>query len=263
MVGLFTSRLARLVCACACALVTGAAGLLPVGSALVLADAPAAWAAVSNTATAAAGSAGGSAAGAADSSTGDSPSDTASASESDESAQEEGPRGATSVDGKGENKVDPTQRSDSSFIYDTDIATLIDSPGLYDGQTVQVVGEVVGDIIVVPGDGGYRWISLTSPESDEPSTISVYLTETQTHQIDSLGRYGITGTMLQVRGIFYEANTEHEGASEIKATYVDVVEKGAQHPDTFDVGKFIPGALLVAVGLVLMFVFRVVRERQR
>lgn len=257
MTGLFTNRPGRLGRACAlalsCSLVL-AAGLSTAPGALALADAPAAWAVASNAPAAAQGSTTG---------TSDSSAGAASASASGESAQKEGSNGATSVDEKDENKVDPTQRSDSSFIYDTDIATLTDSPALYNGQTVQVVGEVVGDIIVVSGGGGYRWISLTSPKSDEPSTISVYLTETQTHQIDSLGRYGVTGTMLQVRGIFYEANTEHEGASEIKATYVDVVKKGRQHPDTFDVGKFVPGALLVAVGLVLMFVFRVVRERQR
>ena len=48
---------------------------------------------------------------------------------------------------KVENIVDPTQRADNSFIYDTTIESLFAETSLYDGRMVQVVGEVIGDRI--------------------------------------------------------------------------------------------------------------------
>ena len=39
-----------------------------------------------------------------------------------------------------ENLVDPTQRADNSFIYDTTIESLFEQASLYDDRTVQVVG---------------------------------------------------------------------------------------------------------------------------
>ncbi|MBQ3301233.1 MAG: hypothetical protein IJH04_03680, partial [Eggerthellaceae bacterium] len=55
---------------------------------------------------------------------------------------------ATSVDRAPENIVDPTQRADNSFIYDTSISSLFEESSLHDGQIVQVEGEVIGDRIV-------------------------------------------------------------------------------------------------------------------
>ena len=49
---------------------------------------------------------------------------------------------ATSVDANAENIVDPTQRADNSFIYDTTIEALFEQASLYDNRTVQIVGEV-------------------------------------------------------------------------------------------------------------------------
>ena len=46
-----------------------------------------------------------------------------------------------------ENLVNPQQRPDSSFIYDTSIVDLSGADAYYDNQTVQVTGEVIGDSI--------------------------------------------------------------------------------------------------------------------
>lgn len=167
------------------------------------------------------------------------------------------------ADDEGENRVNPQQRPDSSFIYDTSIDALGEADAYYDNQTVQVVGEVVGDNIRSGVSGRYRWITLAAVEKDSTSTVSVFMTAEQAAKIDTYGKYGTTGTKLQVRGTFHLVCPEHEGLTDLHADIVSVVEKGRHHEDVFDANELVPGAVLVAVGLALMGVFYYLRERQR
>lgn len=161
----------------------------------------------------------------------------------------------------GKNLVDPTQRADNSFIYDTSIGAISGQSTLYDNRIVQVEGEVIGDRVA---EGpGYYWIELSSYDEDDTATISVFLSEDQTAQIDRYGRYGVTGTTLQVRGTYHQACDEHEGLSDIHATNSAVVARGVDHQDVFDFGAFLPGILTVGIGIVLLLVFRFARERMR
>lgn len=162
-----------------------------------------------------------------------------------------------------ENRVNPQQRPDSSFIYDTQISALNTADTYYDGQTVQVVGEAVGDIINAGTDGSHRWVNLTAEEQGVTYAMAVYMTETAASRIDTLGGYGKTGTTLQVRGTFHLVCPDHEGVTDIHATVVQVVDSGSDHPDQLAVSDFIPGAAAVLVGFALMFVFYRLRERQR
>lgn len=163
----------------------------------------------------------------------------------------------------GENMVNPQQRPDSSFIYDTSIAALGNADAYYDNQTVQVVGEAIGDNLYAQLDARYRWITLAAGEDDSTATISVYMSAEAASKIDAFGKYGTTGTQLQVRGVFNLTCSEHEGLTDIHAEGVSVVEKGKHHEDVFDAQAFVLGALAVAVGLVLMGVFYYLRERLR
>ena len=162
-----------------------------------------------------------------------------------------------------ENLVNPQQRPDSSFIYDTSIAALGSADAYYDNQTGQVVSEVIGDSIREGLDNRHKWITLAANEKDSTSTVSVSMTAEQAAKIDTYGKYGTTGTKLQVRGTFHLVCTEHEGLTDLHADIVTVVEKGKHHEDEFDVNAFVPGAIATALGLALMGVFYYLRERQR
>ncbi len=161
---------------------------------------------------------------------------------------------------EGDNAVNVTQLPDSSFIYDTSITDLSTADTYYDKQTVQVTGEVVGDRITA-GDGRHCWLQLASPS--DSSTVSVYLTNESADKVDTYGTYGRKGTTLQVRGTFNLACPDHEGASDLHAQVVTVTEKGKAAPDEFDINAFIPGAVTVMIGLAMMVVFYLLRERQR
>lgn len=161
---------------------------------------------------------------------------------------------------EGDNAVNVTQLPDSSFIYDTSITDLSTADIYYDKQTVQVTGEVVGDRITA-GDGRHCWLQLASPS--DSSTVSVYLTNESADKVDTYGAYGRKGTTLQVRGTFNLACPDHDGASDLHAQVVTVTEKGKATPDEFDINAFTPGMVTVMIGLAMMVVFYLLRERQR
>lgn len=162
---------------------------------------------------------------------------------------------------EGDNAVNTQQLPDSSFIYDTSIIDLSGADAYYDNQTVQVTGEVIGDSIRAGVSGRHQWITLSS--QGDSATISVYMSNESAAKIDTFGKYGTTGTTLQVRGTFHLVCADHEGLSDLHAEAVTVVAPGEQHPDTFDFRAFVPGIIAVVAGLVLLGVFYWLRERQR
>lgn len=164
---------------------------------------------------------------------------------------------------EGDNEVNTQQLPDSSFIFDTSIKDLSSADSYYDKQTVQIVGEAVGDSLAVEGDPDHRWITLMSRDVDSNASISVFMTDEQAERIDAFGRYGTTGTMLQVRGTFYLVCPEHSGLTDLHAEHVSVVEKAKHHEEPFELDAFIPGAIVVVVGLALTGVFYWLRERRR
>lgn len=162
-----------------------------------------------------------------------------------------------------ENTVDARQMADSSFLYDTSINELANADTSYQGNTVQIVGEVVGDAIRSEEDAGKYWITLEAIEEEYENSISVLVSEDTLGLIDTYGAYNRTGTALQVRGTFFLACPSHEGIMDIHAESVTLIARGSTTTDSLDIDKFIPGFVLVGIGLVLMFVYYYLRERER
>ena len=160
------------------------------------------------------------------------------------------------------NAVNPQQMPDSSFIYDTSIADLCSADSYLSNQTVQVVGEVVGDRINAEFDSAHCWIALQAVDGSN-SDIPVFMTREASRAIDRYGAYGVRGTTLQVRGTFHLTCPEHDGLTDLHADHVSVVKKGEDLHESLDPGKFVPGALAVALGLVLIIVFYRLRESRR
>ena len=165
---------------------------------------------------------------------------------------------------EGENNVvDPTQRADNSFIYDTTIGAIIEQSSLYNGRTVQVIGEAIGDRIVDTRNPSRCWVTLGAIEEGATGSVFVLLSNEQANQIDHYGRYGVTGTTLQVRGTFYQACAEHDGQADLHATEVSVMVRGVEHPDQFNPEEFLPGIIAVIIGAAILWAFNFARERTR
>ena len=177
-----------------------------------------------------------------------------------ESAQESADNANTSTLNldSGQNAVKEDQVPDSSFIYDTSLTDLANADLYYDGMTVQVVGEAVGDIIAEEAiESDFRWVTLW----ENSETIVVYMNENDAALIDTLGSAHRTGTKLQVRGVFNLTCSEHNGISDLHAENVTVQEKGAANTSVFRAADFAPGLIAIAIGLGLMALFTRLRDR--
>ena len=182
-------------------------------------------------------------------------SDAADGASSDDAAGAPAP-----LDAEG-NAVNEGQTSDSSFLYDAAIADLAGADAYYDGQTVQVTGEAVGEPIAVIGDDAHVWVMLLDRESG--ATVTVFMPRAAADRIDTFGKYGVTGSQVRVRGEYHLVCDEHDGESDLHAVAVEVVEPGVRHPDAFDPMEFAPGVAAVALGGVLCLAFWRMRERSR
>lgn len=183
-----------------------------------------------------------------------------SSGEASGSAQSQGTVSGADPDG---NLVDPTQQADNSFIYDTTIESMFDEASLYDGRTVQVVGEAIGDLIQANDAERNCWVMLTSTDTENPASVSILISADQAAQIDHFGRYGVTGTMLQVRGEFHQTCAEHDGLPDIHVTNSAVMARGVEHPDDLNLGDFVWGIAALAIGGLLLGLYYVARERAR
>ena len=124
-------------------------------------------------------------------------------------------------------------------------------------QNVTITGEVVGDIL--NAEPGYKWLLL----QDGGATISVLVSDSDAEKVTHLGRYGQVGTQLEVSGEFKVDCEEHDGLTDIHATSVTVLNEGYYVVSFFDSNKLKLGAVLILVGVGLVFLHWRLRERTR
>lgn len=158
------------------------------------------------------------------------------------------------------NSVDTSLVPDSSFIYETSIYALQSSDTYYEGQMVQVTGEVVGDIIDAEGGDTHKWITLDSLPGDQQASVQVYVSAEQAALIDTLGRYEKTGSTVSITGTYHLVCGHHDGLSDIHATSLNVLQPGFSHHTNFAIQPFLPALALVTFGLVLFWWYRHKRE---
>ena len=139
----------------------------------------------------------------------------------------------------------------------TTIASLSSAGTLLDGQRVDFVGEAVGDII----DGGrdHKWLTLY----EAGASISVFVSDAASRQVTNLGRYGVRGTTLEIRGVYHLACEEHQGLSDVHAITVKVLDEGGSTPSAINVRQLQVGLLLAGIGLLLLLLHWRLRERKR
>ena len=161
---------------------------------------------------------------------------------------------------KPNNHVYVNQLSDSSFLYQTTIADLAQADSYYEGQTVFVQGEVVGDRINDEMQPDNCWVTLQDDDPANPSVVSVFMTMEQAKNIDTYGSYGVTGTTRQVRGTFHLDCREHQGMSDIHVEEVSALAAGSESKPGMDPKLFGLGIVSVLAGLALLALYQSKRE---
>lgn len=158
------------------------------------------------------------------------------------------------------NHVYVNQLSDSSFLYQTSIADLTQADSYYEGQTVFVQGEVVGDCIKDEIQQQNCWVTLQDADSANPGVVALLMTSEQAKNIDTYGRYGVTGTILQVRGTFHLECKDHQGMSDIHVEEVSALSAGVEQAPSASPGMLGLGIVAVLAGLALLALYRSKRE---
>ena len=159
-----------------------------------------------------------------------------------------------------DNQVDTGLLPDISFIYETSIYALQTSDTYYEGQTVQITGEVVGDIVGAENDEGRKWITVNALPGEQAASIQVYVSNEQAALVDTLGRFEHTGTTVSITGKYHLVCDQHDGLSDIHATSFNVLQQGSSHHTNFSIEPFVPALALVLAGFALFWLYRRKRE---
>jgi hypothetical protein len=126
---------------------------------------------------------------------------------------------------------------------------LIDHAADYDGKTVVYEGEAIGDVLP---RGDYAWLAV----SDGDNTIGCYVKASDAEKVSYLGKYGIKGDTVRIRGVFFRACAEHGGDLDIHADSLEILHAGASVPqessDALRIAAYIlpfPAAVMLAIAL--------------
>jgi hypothetical protein len=136
------------------------------------------------------------------------------------------------------------------------ITKLIENMKEYDGKTVTIQGEAIGDVMV---RGTNAWITVNDDRYSKKSIeeggeligmsnagIGVWLPASKAELLKICGGYKSKGTIVNVTGVFNRACHEHGGDTDIHATALEVIKDGYEFEHPFSWGKLL--ALLILVG---------------
>lgn len=162
-----------------------------------------------------------------------------------------------------DNFVNPSQDADSSFLYDVSVSQLNESPSLYDEQTVQIQGEVIGDLRHVTFSDKNYWLTLQETSNNKTtSEMTFFVTKTTTSLIDTYGAYGKRGTTLSIRGTFHASCQEHEGLCDVHAESSSLVAKGAVSSSSISIPHIFEAIVFVMLGLSITLLYRRLRDKK-
>lgn len=111
----------------------------------------------------------------------------------------------------------------------TDVSELTSGDTRLDGDTVQVEGEVISELLA--GGEGHVWANVLSGTT----AIGIWMPEEMGSDIEVFGNWKHTGDIIAVTGVFNAACDRHGGDLDIHATDVTLLTRGSerQHPVSY------------------------------
>lgn len=139
-----------------------------------------------------------------------------------------------------------------------DSATLVEAADKYDGRAITFKGEVIGDVMTRRGGA---WINI----NDDPysrqgrnfrlagynSGQSAFVPKSDARLIKITGSYTWRGDIVEVKGIFRKASSQHGGDMMIEGRSVRIIKKGfpLESPISRSKPVFAVVALILAASL--------------
>jgi hypothetical protein len=132
---------------------------------------------------------------------------------------------------------------------------LVDKAAEFDGKTVEMQGEVIGDVMV---RNQHAWINV----NDGTRTIGIWVKQGLVENIKYVGDYNHLGDMVKFSGVFNRACSQHGGDLDVHADKLVIAQEGdlIDHP----VSPFkIAAAIILFVITLGSHLFFVAKKRFR
>lgn len=154
------------------------------------------------------------------------------------------------------NDLSNSRNSDEAVIADTTVGVLTAVNRALNEMTVRFSGEAVGDVL--EAEGGNKWVNLLGANG---TSIGVLMSADDAALVENLGDYHTTGTTLEVEGRYSISCSDHEGALDVHADSVRVVDRGGRVAHLPDRTLFFGALGLCAAGFLLFVLFMALRRR--
>lgn len=132
------------------------------------------------------------------------------------------------------------------FAQSNTIGTLIEEGSNWDGKSVVIEGEVIGDVM---NRGAFSWINV----ADETGAIGVYIDTLEANKISMTGNYKYSGDRVQIEGTFHRALKDVGGEMAIAGESLRVSQSGEKVNHLVKTERLIVLGILSAVALLLYF----------
>jgi hypothetical protein len=134
-------------------------------------------------------------------------------------------------------------QSDSIVIPQVNVRILLEAPDTYDGQSVKISGELIGQALHQKHG---VWFHLLD---DEGSAIGIWAQKEDLPPFTYYGKFGIQGDRLSLRGVFHKACLLHGGDTDIH-----LLEVEEHHPGrVLDLDRVNPLKWCTLLALLVIF----------
>ena len=101
----------------------------------------------------------------------------------------------------------------------TSINNLIENEKSFDGKTVTIKAEAIGEPMKRED---YTWVNV----NDGTNAIGIWMKNSDAAKIKNYGNYKNIGDTLKIKGIFKKNCSEHDGDTDIHALQIEVLNEG-------------------------------------
>ncbi|SNX52950.1 DNA-binding protein [Thermoanaerobacterium sp. RBIITD] len=133
------------------------------------------------------------------------------------------------------------------FAAEPTITDMINNPQKYDGKSLSIKGEVIGDIMK---RGDFAWVNI----SDGNNALGVWIPYNLTKDIKYKGNYADKGDIITVQGTFNRVCKEHGGDMDFHADKIIDIKGGEKVNHIIDTNRlvYLGVATIIVILLAIM-----------
>ncbi len=130
----------------------------------------------------------------------------------------------------------------------TQINDLVENSIKYDNTEITVHGEAIGEILE---RGAYSWVNIL----DSTNSIGIWIKTEDAEKIKFFGDYKHKGDIVQIKGIFNRACSEHGGDVDIHCANIEIMQSGYIIQEKLSSTKIKIAIALMFLALTIICIF--------